>query len=143
MSVVLKPVLYLRIYGPIWGNYPHWALVLRVDELTTYYLQIFGEPGTFKFSETQGQDPVIAPHREDINIWELAASDVPRVRKAAESTCIDNDTVMWNCQDWCLEVINELEEDYVVGAGEDEDEEDATAWKRLKASLVRKMGPEI
>lgn len=56
---------------------------------------------------------------------------------------IDTDTVLWNCQDWCLDVINELEEDLVVGVEDDGDEEDLEEWKKLKRRLTREMGPEV
>lgn len=141
---MLKASLYLSIYHPIWGTCAHWASKVKVGSTDTYYLQIFGEPGTFAFNETRGNDPVIAPHRKDINIWNLESiADVERVRNVARKMRIDTETVLWNCQDWCMDVIQELEEDLVVGTEEDGDEKDLAEWKRLKRSLVKEMGPSL
>lgn len=55
----------------------------------------------------------------------------------------DTDAVPWNCQDWCLDVISELEEDLVVGVGDDGDGEDLEEWKKSRRRLVREMGPDL
>lgn len=124
----------------------HSSLALKVvsSRSSTYYLQILGEPGSFVFAESVGNDHVTATHRIDIKIWDLDnRSDVERVRDVAKTVCIDTDTVLWNCQDWCMDVIQELKYDLVIGVEDDGDGEDLLEWMRLKRRLVREMGPEI
>lgn len=139
--------LTLSIYNPIWGNYPHWSLTLTTSN-TIYHLQILGSPGTFHYDESKSlENPILASHRKDIKVWDFYhENDISRVRKIARETKVLNGEAapfFWSCQDWCLDVIGELEGEGVVGVDEDEDDEDLEEWRELKRGLVGEMGGDV
>lgn len=51
------------------------------------------------------------------------------VKEAAASIPVDNETIEWDCQDYVLEILDRLEEEYVL---EKEDEDYQEAREELK-----------
>lgn len=50
----------------------------------------------------------------------LGEDDVERVKSAAKSVPVDNETVEWDCQDYVLEILDKLQEVFIL----DKDDED-------------------
>ncbi|GLA10251.1 hypothetical protein AnigIFM60653_002129 [Aspergillus niger] len=55
--------------------------------------------------------------------------DIADVKEAAKQVQVDNDTVDWDCQDYVLELLDKLEEEFIV---EEDDEDHREARKELK-----------
>lgn len=54
----------------------------------------------------------------------------------ANSIPVDNETSEWDCQDYVLEILDRLQEDYVL----DEDDED---YQEARKELWSKRGPIV
>ncbi|KAL4791077.1 hypothetical protein BDV19DRAFT_393440 [Aspergillus venezuelensis] len=55
-----------------------------------------------------------------IHVATISDSDIERVKAAARTVSIDNENVEWDCQDYVLEVLDQLQDDFVL----EEDDED-------------------
>lgn len=58
------------------------------------------------------------------------------MKDAANSIPVDNETSEWDCQDYVLEILDRLQEDYVL----DEDDED---YQEARKELWSKRGPIV
>lgn len=59
----------------------------------------------------------------------LGKDDVQSVNDIVKSVKVDNDTIEWDCQDHVLEVLDALEDEFIL---ESDDEEYVEARKELK-----------
>lgn len=60
----------------------------------------------------------------------LGDNDIQRVKDAVESIRVDNETSEWDCQDYVLEILDRLEEEYIL---EEDDEDYQAAREELKS----------
>lgn len=65
----------------------------------------------------------------------LLQSDPERVRNAAQSVPVDNETTEWDCQDYVLEILDNLEEEFVLDS-DDEDYIDARQTLKDKRGAI-------
>jgi hypothetical protein len=65
----------------------------------------------------------------------ISDSDIQRVKDTAKSVPVDNETVEWDCQDYVLEMLDQLQEDYVLDE-EDEDYQEARKELRSKRGAI-------
>lgn len=111
------PRLYVVFCQPHYGNYQHWALQLKSH----------GESVVF---QVVGQHPErVDGFIRKLYVGVLGDDDTQMVKEAAASIPVDNETIEWDCQDYVLEILDRLEEEYVL---EKEDEDYQEAREELK-----------
>lgn len=100
------------------GVYNHWALFIDQPEAETL-LNVRGSDGHFRY-ETEKRDV-----RHDESLVELVYLCVVNdaraktIRNIARAIPVHNEISGWNCQDYVLDLLDELEERKVID-GEDE-----------------------
>lgn len=65
----------------------------------------------------------------EIVISVLVKGDTNRIKEIASSQHVDNETTEWDCQDYLLELLEKLEDEYILDG---DDEEYCEAKKELK-----------
>ena len=115
----MSPKLFVAFYRPRYGNYQHWALYIENGE-DHLILEVVGQHPTFKRNTVVADPKKSRSFRELLFIAVLREGDVARVESAAQSVTVDNETIEWDCQDYVLEVLDELEAEYVLDADEEE-----------------------
>lgn len=82
----------------------------------------------------------------NVYIGTLSPGDLKHVEKAVKETPVENETLEWDCQEYVLEILYKLEDDFVLD-GEDEDYQAAReelsnkrgAWfKTIPSALLHK-----
>jgi hypothetical protein len=126
--MIVYPRLYVVFYRPLFGNYQHWALSVEYEEQKMIF-EIVGEHPHFECNYLE-VDPKSAKSyvgRQFVAVIRIA--DIEIIRKVAAEIALDNETTEWDCQDYVLEVLDQLESEYVL---EEDDEEYIDARSILK-----------
>ena len=113
-----NPKLYVVFYRPRYGNYQHWALYVD-DEDVPMIFEVIGQHPNFKRN-------VVKAKAEKSKSF-LGKENV------ASTILVDNETVEWDCQDYVLEILDKLEDDFVL----EEDDED---YREARSILKGKRG---
>ena len=117
------------MYTPVEGNYEHWALYLENGSEHTIY-EVTGETPSFKTNVVNTEPKSTRRHKRNIFIADILPTDLPEFHEAVKIVKPDNSTVHWNCQDYVLEIIDQLEENMVVNK---DDGEYQDAMKEVKS----------
>ena len=125
------PKLYVAMYRPLTGNYEHWALY--VDVVHEIY-EVTGESPHFKRNVVSGNPTSSGRHKRSILIADINTDDMADFQKAVDAIKPDNSTIHWNCQDYVIEVLEKLEEEFIVDG-------DERAYKRAKNQVKSHHGP--
>lgn len=123
--------LYVAFYRPRQGNYSHWALYID-DEYDPVIFEVVGKLPQFERSirHTRPENSARFLGKQFVGI--ILRSDVPDIWNIASSANVDNETMEWDCQDYVLEVLGLLADNYIL----DEQNEDfcealdLLEWKR-------------
>lgn len=113
------PKLYVAMFRPEAGNYEHWALYLDHSPEHTIY-EVIGDSPTFQPSVSSGKPTSSLRHRRSIFVYDIIAVDIPALEKAISTMEPDNSTSHWNCQDYVIEILDKLEEEFIID-GDDEE----------------------
>lgn len=132
------PSLYVAIWKPLYGgNYQHWALYID-DAEEPLVIEVVGEhpnfePSTSKFraEDFPGRSFLMRHY-----LGAISKNDIPGICEIASTVAVDNETVQWDCQDYVLEILDALEEEYFL----DRDEEE---YRDAREILNEKRGPII
>lgn len=116
------------IIKPTEGNYEHWALYLENGSETKIY-EVVGETPNFTKNVLDSRPTATNRHKRSVLMATLNASDLPTFRQAIDNASPDNSTALWNCQDYVMEILENLEEECVL---DDEDEDYVKAKKEVK-----------
>lgn len=139
----MAAILSLVIYESIEEHVPRWVMQLEAPPNHIYQFQIHGTHPAFMFEESSEPEATEMP-KEVIGIWKIESGDVEKVREVAARIPIEEQLEHWNCQDWCLDFIGELEEEYIIGVDDEASSaEEVEAWKALKKRLRDRMTPEV
>jgi hypothetical protein len=101
------------------GVYKHWALFIDQAEAEATLLNVRGSDGRFRY-ETEKRD--VRYDESLVELVYLCDVDVAKantIRNIARTIPVHNDISGWNCQDYVLDLLDELEERKVID-GEDE-----------------------
>jgi hypothetical protein len=101
------------------GVYKHWALFIHQAEAEATLLNVRGSDGRFRY-ETEKRD--VRYDESLVELVYLCDVDVAKantIRNIARTIPVHNDISGWNCQDYVLDLLDELEERKVID-GEDE-----------------------
>lgn len=126
----MVPKLYVALYQPRYGNYQHWALYIENGEEHLVF-EVIGQHGTFERNMIVADPKRSRSFRRLVFVAVLDQEDIERVKTATENVSVDNETVEWDCQDYVLEVLDNLEEEFVLDEN-DEDYIDARKFLREK-----------
>lgn len=127
------PKLYVVFYRPRYGNYQHWALHLELDN-EDYIFEVTGSHPNFKRNVVNDGPERSASFHSRLFLGEIQPGEVAMVQHIAAATKVDNDTVHWDCQDYVMDILEELENECIV----DEDDDD---YKKAKRTLIKRRGP--
>ncbi|CAI7597161.1 unnamed protein product [Penicillium viridicatum] len=111
--------LFVVFYRPRYGNFLHWALHIEKGQ-EHHILEVDGEHPQFKRNTFMENPKESCTFLRQFFIAVLGEDDVERVKSAAQSVPVDNETVEWDCQDYVLEILDKLQEDFIL----DKDDED-------------------
>lgn len=116
------------ISQPHYGNYDHWALSIQQGRKAFIY-EVIGQHGTFtrNVSETAEEFEDSARFKEAIELSEFADRDLQAFKQVVEATVVDNETLEWDCQDYVIEILDNLEDAGVL----DEDDGEYQEQKRV------------
>ena len=133
-SPINMPNLSVAMYRPGEGNLLHWALYLEDGTRHSIY-EVLGEHPHFELNVIKGKKPDhTVRHRRSIFVYEINSNDLPGFEKAIACVKPQNDVVHWNCQDYVIEVLEHLEEEFVID-GEDK------LYVKAKKEVKRYFGP--
>ncbi|KAJ5779951.1 hypothetical protein N7457_005111 [Penicillium paradoxum] len=105
--------LFVVFYRPRYGNYLHWALHIEHRQ-EHQILEVDGEHPHFEHNTFMEDPKTSKTFLRQFFVAVLRESDVGRVRSAAQSVPVDNETVEWDCHDYVLEVLEKLQEDSIL-----------------------------
>ena len=106
-------------YRPRYGNFLHWALHIEKGK-EHHILEVDGEHPNFKRNSFMEDPNGSSNFLRQFFIAVLGDHDFERVVNAAQSVPVDNETIEWDCQDYVLEILDKLQEEFVL----DKDDED-------------------
>lgn len=67
--------------------------------------------------------------------FQIRKADVKTVKRTAETVSVDNETVEWDCQDYVLDILDNLEDEFILDR-DDEDYRDAREILREKRGAI-------
>ncbi|KAK6345429.1 hypothetical protein TWF718_007345 [Orbilia javanica] len=103
--------LYIAIYSPQEGNFYHWALNFETES-GIYNFEVIGQFPDYAYYKHISRTPAEENHAGFIKkylVAEIDRRDVQDVIRFFESEAeVRKDIAEWNCQDFCLESLEEL-----------------------------------
>lgn len=126
--------LHVVLYRPRYGNYQHWGLYLE-DEREPLIFEVTGEHPKFERNIVKARPENSRSFLQKVYIGVIRKADVKNVKQAAETVPVDNETVEWDCQDYVLDVLDNLEEEFILDC-DDEDYRDAREILREKRGAI-------
>ncbi|KKK21112.1 hypothetical protein ARAM_007617 [Aspergillus rambellii] len=70
----------------------------------------------------------------NVYVAALRDKDIKDVKEAAKHVQVNNETIKWDCQDYVLELLDKLEDEFIL----DRDDED---YREARKDLKEKRGP--
>lgn len=128
----MSPHLYVVFYRPRYGNYQHWALQLENDEDSIIF-EVVGQHPVFERNVSGIKPEKSLNFIKKLYVGVISEGDIPTVKSAVESVPVDNETTEWDCQDYVLEILDQLQDEYIL----DEDDED---YQEARKELRSKRG---
>ncbi|KAE8147335.1 hypothetical protein BDV25DRAFT_160572 [Aspergillus avenaceus] len=129
------PTLSVAIYHPRYGNYRHWALHLQTPTESLIF-EVDGEHPSFTKVTSSGNPLESDTCIELLPVSDIGDCDVPTVKAVVGAARVDNETLEWDCQEYVLEILEELEEAAVL------DERDRD-YESVKEDLKARRGPML
>lgn len=117
------PKLYVAFFRPFFGNYQHWALYLDNEEEQLIF-EVTGEHPDFERNVQKSPPDLLDGFLHTLYVGVIDRNDIHAVTQVAETVFVDNETFEWDCQEYVLDILDRLEEEYVLDC-DDEDYRDA------------------
>lgn len=127
-----NPKLYVVFYRPRYGNYHHWALYVD-DEDVQMIFEVIGQHPDFKRNVVNAKAEKSKSFLGKEYVGIISKADIERIKNVASTIPVDNETVEWDCQDYVLEILDKLEDEFVL----EEDDED---YREARSILKEKRG---
>ncbi|CAG7941665.1 unnamed protein product [Penicillium nalgiovense] len=115
----MSPKLSVVFYRLRYGNFLHWALHIEKGE-EHHIIDVDGEHAQFKRNTFMENPKESDTFLRQFFVAVLGEDDVERVKSAAQTVPVDNETIEWDCQDYVLEILDKPQEGLVL----DKDDED-------------------
>ncbi|KAI3097502.1 hypothetical protein CBS147333_9312 [Penicillium roqueforti] len=126
------PKLYVVFYRPRYGNYQHWALYVD-DEDVPMIFEVVGQHPNFIRNVVKAKAEKSKSFLGKEYVGVIGKADIERIKNVASAIPVDNETVEWDCQDYVLEILDRLEDEFVL----EEDDED---YREARSVLKEKRG---
>ena len=117
------PKLYVAFFRPQYGNYQHWGLCLDDDEEQLMF-EVSGEHPNFERNIEKQPPEQLDGFLRKLYVAVISKTDIETVKQVAQTVPVDNDTVEWDCQEYVLDMLDRLEDEFVLDR-DDEDYQDA------------------
>jgi len=109
--------IYTAIYDET-GIFKHWSLFLDgTTDVDKTELQVMGSDGRFWFEEKNANPRDAQDLLELVYLCELDADQLGSIKDIAKRVPVRNEIAGWNCQDFVLDLLDALEDDGVIDAG--------------------------
>ncbi|KAL4778235.1 hypothetical protein BJX76DRAFT_352770 [Aspergillus varians] len=131
----MSPHLYIVFYRPCYGNYQHWALQLESNKDGIIF-KVVGQHPKFERNILEVRPERSGSFVRKLYVSMLSNSNIKRVKSAARQVPVDNETSKWDCQDYVLEILDRLQDDYIL----DENNKD---YQEARKELRTKRGAII
>lgn len=115
----MTPKLFVAFYRPRYGNYQHWALYIESGQ-EHFIFEVIGQHPIFKRNVVMADPKRSRSLRQLLFVAMICDDDIERVKSAAQDVSVDNQTAEWDCQDYVLDILDKLEEDFVLDADDEE-----------------------
>lgn len=129
------PELYVVFYKPRAGNFQHWALYIKNGN-EPLILQVVGEHPNFERNVVSAFPQNSRSFLGDLYIGVIGDLDIARVKAAADAVHVDNETLEWDCQDYVLEMLDHLENDFVLESDDEDYQEARKILKRKRGAMI-------
>ncbi|MCJ1465058.1 hypothetical protein MMC07_003674 [Pseudocyphellaria aurata] len=126
------PNLYVAMYHSEHGIYEHWALYLETDKDTIY--EVVGELPNFKLNVLFKHPTATKRHKRSILIYTLNDVELQGFENVLATVVPGNTGPHWNCQNYVIEVLEQLEEKGVI-------KKDNEAYNEARKQLQAYFGP--
>ncbi|OJD09651.1 hypothetical protein ACJ73_10165 [Blastomyces percursus] len=123
-----SPKLHVVFYRPRYGNFQHCALYLDADDLDVIF-EVTGSHPVFQPNVVHSRPERSKNFVGKVFIATISNEDIQRVYDVVSATPVDNDTVEWDCQEYVLDILDKLENEFIL---EEDDEEYRAAREELK-----------
>ncbi|KAF2453050.1 hypothetical protein BDY21DRAFT_367285 [Lineolata rhizophorae] len=124
----------VAIYRPHSGNHMHWAPHLHGGD-DHHIFEVVGEQPAFVRNDMEVDPKNTIRLEMDIELTKISENNVEEFKRVVRKTKVDDDTVHWNCQDYVLEALENLEMECIV----DEDVD----YQVAKTILKGELGPMV
>ncbi|KAL1859110.1 hypothetical protein Plec18170_002225 [Paecilomyces lecythidis] len=129
-----SPSLYVAFYRPHYGNFLHWALAIEHGDTGTT-IQVIGEHPEFERSIIDQRAEDNEGFLNKLYVGVISEADTGLIKNLSSSQPVDNETVEWDCQDFVLEFLDKLEEEYVLDTNDEEYREARQELKRRRGAI--------
>lgn len=127
------PNLYVAMYQSQHGVYEHWALYLQHDLIDTIY-EVIGQLPDFRPNVLLKNPSATTRHKRNIFLYDISVADITEFENVLLTLTPANTPESWNCQNYVMDVLGELENKKVI------DKDDA-AYIEAKKELMKHFGP--
>ncbi|RHZ51901.1 hypothetical protein CDV55_103708 [Aspergillus turcosus] len=107
----------VKIYVAIFqddGVYKHWALFIDEPQADETLLNVRGSDGRFRYEPEKRDDRHSETLVEQVYLCEVDVAKANTIRDVARKVPVHNEISGWNCQDYVLDLLDELEESKVM-----------------------------
>ncbi|KAK2755674.1 hypothetical protein FQN54_005823 [Arachnomyces sp. PD_36] len=112
--------IFVAIYDD-GGIYKHWTLFIDgPDASEKTILNIMGSSTNYRFEMRNSDARDSETVQEVIYLQDVKVSDIPAIKEAGKNAVIHNEFPGYNCQDYVIELLTELEEQGIVDGGDEE-----------------------
>ncbi|MCJ1422919.1 hypothetical protein MMC29_000799 [Sticta canariensis] len=127
------PSLSVAMYQSEHGVYEHWALHLQNNTTDTIY-EVVGELPNFQTHVLLKSPSATKRHKRSVFLCNINETDMALFENVLATLAPANSPEGWNCQNYVLDVIDELEEKGVI-------ENSNEAYIEAKKQLSEHFGP--
>ena len=80
----------------------------------SYVIEAVGQPTQFTCHVLKVRPEKLSGFWKDVQLGDVAESAFDSFMEVVEAKEVDNETTEWDCQDYVLELLDDLEEEYVI-----------------------------
>lgn len=129
---MVPPKLYVVFYRPRYGNYQHWGLYLD-DEEESLIFEVTGEHPRFERNVVRARPERSRSFLQKLFVAVISKDDIEPIKYVAKTVPVDNETVEWDCQEYVLDLLDKLEDEFIL----EKDDED---YRDARETLMEKRG---
>ncbi|KKK24673.1 hypothetical protein P175DRAFT_0498461 [Aspergillus ochraceoroseus IBT 24754] len=108
-----NPKLYVVFYRPQCGNYHSWAPYVD-DEDALMIFEVVGQHPDFQRNVVNAKAEKSKSFLGKEYVAVISKADIEKIKEVASTVPVDNETVEWDCQDYVLEILDKLEDEFIL-----------------------------